>query len=90
MAHVLPAQGQLTEEEYLALDGNRIVEFANGRLEVPPMSTTSHQLIVLYLCSLLSAFTARRNMGITLIAALPIPRFFNNDIKRCCSRYVRH
>ncbi|HEY1860310.1 MAG TPA: Uma2 family endonuclease, partial [Gemmataceae bacterium] len=72
MAHVLPAQGRWTEEEYLALGDNRIVEFSNGRLEVPPLPTTSHQLMVLYLCDLLRAFTARRNLGITLVAALPV------------------
>jgi Uma2 family endonuclease len=72
MAHVLPAQGQWTEEEYLALDGNRIVEFSNGRLEASPMPTTSHQLLVAYLYGLLSAFTASKKLGTTLFAALPV------------------
>jgi len=72
MAHLLPAQGQWTEEDYLALDTNHIVEFSNGRLEVPPLPTTSHQLLVAYLFSLLSSFTASKKLGMTLFSALPV------------------
>ena len=38
-----------SEEGYLALDSNRLVELSQGVLEVLPMPTTSHQVLVLYL-----------------------------------------
>lgn len=41
IAELFPAQGEWTEEEYLALDTNRIVELSDGRLEVAEMPTKS-------------------------------------------------
>jgi Uma2 family endonuclease len=72
VAQLFPPQGSWSEEEYLALDGNRIVEFSDGHIEVPPMPTTSHQLMVVYLYGLLNAFVSRRGLGTALIAALPV------------------
>jgi Uma2 family endonuclease len=72
IARLFPLQGSWSEEEYLALDGNRIVEFSDGYIEVPPMPTTSHQLMVVYLYGLLNAFVSRRGLGTALIAALPV------------------
>jgi Uma2 family endonuclease len=72
VALLFPAQGQWSEEEYLALDGNRIVEFSDGRLEVPPMPTTSHQLLVVWVCGLLQQFIARGELGTVLVAPLRV------------------
>jgi Uma2 family endonuclease len=72
VAQLFPPQGSWSEEEYLALDGNRIVEFSDGYIEVPPMPTTSHQLMVLYLYELLQAFVSRRGLGTVLVAALRV------------------
>jgi Uma2 family endonuclease len=72
MARLFPPKDHRTEEEYLALDGNGIVEFSNGRLEVSAAPTTSHQLLLVYLVGLLSAFTASKKLGMTLFAALPV------------------
>jgi Uma2 family endonuclease len=72
IAHLFPDQGQWTEEEYLGLDTNRLVEFSKGVLEFPPMPTTSHQLIVVYLYGLLASFVKANNLGVALLAALPI------------------
>lgn len=72
VARLLPARGAWSENEYLDLDTNRLVEFSNGRLEVLPLPTQSHQLIVLCLARLLAAFAATRGLGMALIAALPV------------------
>jgi Uma2 family endonuclease len=72
VAQLFPPQGSWSEEEYLALDGNRIVEFSDGYIEVPPMPTTSHQLMVVYLYGLLNAFVSSRGLGTALVAALPV------------------
>ena len=45
-----PRQGEWTEAEYLAFESNRLVELADGHLEVLPMPTLTHQLIVKFLC----------------------------------------
>jgi Uma2 family endonuclease len=72
VAYLFPAQGAWDEEDYLALDGNHLVEFSNGVLEVLPMPTTSHQMIVFYLARLLLAFTTSRDLGTVLLAPLPV------------------
>jgi Uma2 family endonuclease len=72
VAYLFPAQGTWTEEEYLSLPGNRIVELSSGFLEVLPMPTTSHQMILLALCTALQAFSKAGRLGTVLIAALPV------------------
>src|SRR5438128_11621132 len=56
IAYLFPTQGTWCEEEYLALNGNHLVELSQGRLEVLPMPTMSHQLLVLHLYGLVLAF----------------------------------
>jgi Uma2 family endonuclease len=72
IAYLFPPQGGWSEEEYFALDGNRLVEFSHGYLEFPPMPTTTHQLIVAYLYGLLLAFTSERHLGLVLFASLRV------------------
>ena len=72
IAYLFPSQGSWTEEEYLALDGNYLVEFDDGFIEVLPMPTTSHQLIIGYLYGLLISFLSRRKLGTVLFAALRV------------------
>ena len=72
VAHLFPPQGQWYEEDYLALNGNRLVELSHGHLEVLPMPTTSHQIIAAYLYRLLYAFVTARNLGTVLFAPLRI------------------
>ena len=45
-APAFPIRFPCTEEEYLALDSNLLLEFSDGFLEVLPMPTQSHQMIV--------------------------------------------
>ena len=69
-----PAQGQWTEEEYLALQNrtNRLVELSDGCIEVLPMPNPFHQRIVLFLLEALRAFVRGRLTGDVLFAPLPI------------------
>lgn len=52
-------QGLWTEEQYLRLSGqtNRLVEYVDGRIEVLPIPTTEHQVLLLWLLDALRAAT---------------------------------
>ena len=66
------ARGNWSEEDYLALNGNQLVEFSQGFLEVLPMPTTSHQLLVVYLYGLLWQYIIGRDLGTVLVAPLRV------------------
>jgi Uma2 family endonuclease len=72
VAYLFPAQGDWNEEDYLALNGNKLVECVNGFLEVPPTPTMSHQLIAFYLSRLVLAFAATGKLGMVLPAPLRV------------------
>ncbi len=72
VAMLFPEQGGWTAEDYLDLPGNRLVELANGRLEVLPMPTTFHQWTVFYLWRLLTDFVSKKNLGLALGSPLPV------------------
>ncbi len=68
VARLFPNQGYWTEHEYLALDGNYFVEYSDGCLEVLPMPTMTHQLIVLWLYGKLLEFVTPQNLGRPLVS----------------------
>jgi Uma2 family endonuclease len=72
VAKLFPDQGAWSEEEYLALNSNRLVEFSHGYVEVLPMPTTSHQIIVAYLYRALLAFVSAGRLGTVLFAPLRV------------------
>jgi len=72
VALLFPPQGDWSEEEYLALSGNRLVELSDGRVEVLPVPTTSHQMLVAYLYGLLLAFASEHDLGTVLFAPLRV------------------
>ena len=72
VALLFPPQGDWTEEEYLALDTNRLVELSDGFLEVLPMPSVLHQLLVKFLHARLEAFVSARRLGVALFAPLPV------------------
>lgn len=72
IAELFPLQGYWSEEDYLALDGNHLLELSDGFLEVLPMPTTSHQEIVALFYGMLLAFTANSDLGKVLFAPLPV------------------
>ncbi|MCL4204921.1 MAG: Uma2 family endonuclease [Pirellulaceae bacterium] len=67
-----PRQENWNADEYLALNVNRLVELVDGRLEVLPIPTITHQLIVKFLCSLLEAYLQEHPGGAVLFAPLPV------------------
>jgi Uma2 family endonuclease len=54
---LLPLQGLWTEEQYLTLTNqtNHLIEFSDGEIEVLPMPTSRHQVILLLLYDLFRA-----------------------------------
>ena len=72
IALLFPPQGEWTEEEYLALKTNHLIELSEGRLEVLPMPTPFHQSILLFLFQLLDAHVKARQLGEVLLAPLPV------------------
>jgi Uma2 family endonuclease len=72
VAYLFPSQGSWSEEEYLALKGNRLVEFSHGFIEVLPMPTTAHQLIVGFLYRVIQDFVAARGLGTLVFAPLRV------------------
>ncbi len=55
IATLFPFQGAWSEQEYLALETNRRVEFDNGSVEVHDVPTDQHQAIISYLIVTLRA-----------------------------------
>src|SRR5438445_4425122 len=72
VATLFPLQGEWTEEEYLSLETNRLVELSNGCLEFLPMPTVFHQLIVKYLFQVLDSFVKAQSVGEVLFAPLRV------------------
>jgi Uma2 family endonuclease len=72
VSRLFPAQGAWSEEEYLDLPGNHLVEFDQGRIEVLDMPGQSHQLLVIFLYEALVAFVRQHQLGKVLIAPLPM------------------
>ncbi len=68
MLDLLPRQGEWHEENYLALETNRLVELVDGCLEFPPTPTYSHRTIALLICILLRSYIQNRRGGRTVLA----------------------
>ncbi len=68
IATLFPLQGQWSEDEYLGLDTNRMVELSQGALEVLPMPTELHQLIVQFLYRTLFGLGSGSPPGVALTA----------------------
>jgi Uma2 family endonuclease len=55
VALLFPSQGEWSEAAYLAINTNRLIELADGCLEVLPMPALPHQLMVAFLYAALRA-----------------------------------
>lgn len=73
VAHLFPHQGRWTETKFFELHSNRMVELADGFLEILPAPTWLHQLMVKFLTR--SAEQAIGHKGVVLYAPLPIRLF---------------
>lgn len=71
IATLFPAQGSWSEEEYLALATNHLVEFSHGLVEVLPMPTHWHQIVVRNLLLQLMGGAAKEG-GTVLFAPLRV------------------
>ena len=81
VAALFPLQGFWSEEEFLALDTNRMIELADGRLEVLPMPTPFHQFIVrLPIGSPAGSSQIGWDSGLVLLAPLSV-RLFPGTIR---------
>ena len=80
MALLFPPQGSWTEQEYLALDAGRQIEFDRGCVEVLEMPTKEHQRLVRFLFLLMQAFVSSRRLGEVFFAPLPI-RLWNEKYR---------
>jgi Uma2 family endonuclease len=76
VAHLFPLQGAWTESDYFKLDHlpHRfpLAELFNGRLEILPMPTEMHQLILIYFFEALKAFTQQHAPGLVLVTGMKI------------------
>lgn len=72
IARLFPLQGSWTEEEYLALGGNHLVEFCDGRVEVLPMPTDFHQRILAFLYRHFYSAIEAAGRGTVLFAPLRV------------------
>ncbi len=72
IAHLFPAQGEWSVDDYLSLETNHLVEYANGHVSVLPMPSPKHQDIVFFLQRMIWSFITIRKLGEVLSAPLPI------------------
>lgn len=68
VATLFPNQGDWSVEDYLALDTRHLVEFTDGYIEILPMPTEAHQLILIFLFDALRAFVRPRKLGLPMLS----------------------
>src|SRR4051812_45005484 len=73
IVELFPEQGSWSERDYLGLSTNRLVEFDNGMIEVLPVPTKNHQLIVAFLYEVLKAFIAGKGKVLFAPYRLRVP-----------------
>jgi Uma2 family endonuclease len=72
IARLFPDQGSWDEWDYLALNTNHLVEFADGYVEVLPMPDMRHQMIVDFMGDQLKAHVRPNDLGRVLLAPFRI------------------
>jgi len=63
VAELFPGQGFWSEQQYLALKTRRLVEFDNGTVDILPLPTKTHQLVLVFLLEALKAFVTGKGLG---------------------------
>ena len=88
-AYMLPAQGCCREEDFFKFHTNRMAELVDGRLEILPMPTWLHQLIVEFLFDQIRDHVRTENIGGKVLMA-PLPtRLFPGTVREPDLLYVR-
>jgi Uma2 family endonuclease len=73
VADLFPAPGEWTEADYFPVsERSRIIELSNGNLEIAPMPTDLHQLILGRLFAALFALVSERKLGQVRFSPLPV------------------
>jgi Uma2 family endonuclease len=72
IAQLFPPQGEWSEEDYLTLATNRLVEYSHGRVEVLVMPTELHQDLLLWLYEVLQRFVSTHKLGKVMLAPRPV------------------
>ena len=72
MARFYPAQGDWSEEDYLALKTRQLIEFTDGVLEFLPMPDRIHQDLLQWLFLKLHGFVTDRRLGRAYVAPLRV------------------
>jgi len=88
-AYMLPVQGSWSEADFLKFHTNRMAELVDGRLEILPMPTWLHQLILDFLLERIKDHLRESNCGGRILMA-PLPtRLFARTIREPDLLYVR-
>lgn len=88
-AYLLPEQGNWTEEDFLKFHTNRMAELVDGRLEILPMPTWLHQLILDLLLERIKDHLRQSKCGGKVLMA-PLPtRLFARTIREPDLLYVK-
>ncbi len=88
VARFFPPQGQWSESDFFRIHTNQMAELVDGKLEILPMPTWLHQLIVDYLVATIKAYLhLHGNEGVVLFAPLPT-RLFPRTIREPDILYV--
>ncbi len=73
IAHFFPAQGSWSEDDFFEVEGQfPRLELINGRLEILPMPTQSHQFILDFVFPLLKVFVRVHDLGVALFSGMKI------------------
>jgi Uma2 family endonuclease len=72
IAKLFPDQGYWSEEDYLYLPDQRLIEFVDGNIEVLEMPSERHQRMIIFLLGLLSGFVKPRGLGFVIIAPFKV------------------
>jgi Uma2 family endonuclease len=88
-AYLLPEQGSWTEEDFLKFHTNRMAELVDGRLEILPMPTWLHQLILDFLLDQIKEHLRITKCG-GKILMVPLPtRLFARTIREPDLLYLK-
>jgi Uma2 family endonuclease len=88
-AYMLPVQGSWSEEDFLKFHTNRMAELVDGRLEILPMPTWLHQLILDFLLDRIKAHLHETQLGGKVLMA-PLPtRLFARTVREPDLLYVQ-
>ncbi len=88
-AYFLPVQGSWSEEDFLKFHTNRMAELVDGRLEILPMPTWLHQMILDFLLDRIKQHLRETQSGGKVLMA-PLPtRLFARTIREPDLLYVQ-